>query len=55
MLNADMATKEIARVVGSSSRSIKNRSHRFQATVYTENLPGRIHSYSGQALRIGIA
>ena len=39
MLNAGMATNEVARVVGCSSRSIRNLRQRFQATGRTEDLP----------------
>ena len=39
MLNAGMATNEVARIVGSCSRAIRNLRQRFQATGRTEDLP----------------
>ena len=39
MLNAGMATNEVARVVGSSSRAIRNLRQRFQVTGRTADLP----------------
>ena len=39
MLNSGMATNEVARIVGSSSRAIRNFRQRFQATRRTEDLP----------------